>query len=57
MLDIHTIIYITSAVIFIIAAVVGLVAPHLTKFLWPLAFGSPILSAYVERGEMPTEET
>jgi len=46
-----------SAVIFIIAAVVGLVAPHLTKFLWPLAFGSPILSAYVERGEKPTEET
>ena len=45
------------AVIFIIAAVVGLVAPQLTKFLWPLAFGSPILAAYVERGEKPTEET
>jgi uncharacterized membrane protein len=46
-----------SAIIFIIAAVVGLVAPHLTKYLWPLAFASPILAAYVERGEKPTEAT
>ena len=46
-----------SAVIFIVAAIVGLVAPQLTKFLWPLAFASPILAAYVERGERPTEAT
>lgn len=40
-----------SAAIFVIASIVGLFAPQLTKFVWPLAFASPILSSYIERGE------
>ncbi len=39
-----------STAIFIAASVVGVFAPHLTKFIWPLAFASPILSSYIERG-------
>ena len=40
-----------SAAIFVVASIVGLFAPQLTKFIWPLAFASPILSSYIERGQ------
>jgi len=38
-----------ATAIFIIASVIGLFEPYLTRFVWPLAFGSPLLSAYAER--------
>jgi uncharacterized membrane protein len=38
-------------VIFIVALVVGLFEPCLTRFIWPLAFISPLLAASAERWE------
>jgi uncharacterized membrane protein len=40
-----------STAIFVVASILGLFAPHLAKFVWPLAFVAPILASYVERGE------
>jgi uncharacterized membrane protein len=39
------------AAIFVVASILGLFAPHLTKFVWPIAFAAPILASYLERGE------
>ena len=38
-------------VIFSVGSIVGLIAPQLTRYVWPLAFLAPILAAYVERWE------
>jgi hypothetical protein len=35
--------------VFIVASIVGLFAPQLPKFLWPLAFVAPIIASYLER--------
>jgi uncharacterized membrane protein len=35
--------------VFIVASIVGLFAPQLPKFLWPLAFVAPIVASYLER--------
>ena len=40
-----------ATAIFVIALGVGLLAPNLAKYVWPLAFLSPLLAAYAERGE------
>jgi uncharacterized membrane protein len=40
-----------SALVFVVALMVGLIEPRLTRYIWPLAFLSPVLSAYVERRE------
>jgi uncharacterized membrane protein len=40
-----------SMVIFIVAAILAVLAPQLAKFVWPLGFLSPILAAYLERGQ------
>jgi uncharacterized membrane protein len=40
-----------SAVVFAVAAILGLLVPQLTKFVWPLAFLAPVLAAYFERGK------
>jgi uncharacterized membrane protein len=37
--------------IFTIGSIVSLFEPHLTRYVWPLAFLAPILAAYVERWE------
>ena len=36
-------------VIFVVGSIIGLNAPQLTRYVWPLAFLAPILAAYVER--------
>jgi uncharacterized membrane protein len=36
-------------VIFVLGSILGLMAPQLTRYVWPLAFLAPILAAYVER--------
>ena len=38
-------------VVFVVASILGLFAPHLARFVWPIAFAAPILAAYVERRE------
>src|ERR1700674_799149 len=38
-----------STLIFLVASIVALFAPHLTKFLWPLAFIAPVVASFVER--------
>jgi hypothetical protein len=38
-------------VIFVAASILGLFAPHLSRYVWPLAFVAPILAAYVEHRE------
>jgi hypothetical protein len=40
-----------STVIFVIGSIVGLFAPYLTRYVWPIAFLAPILAAYFERRE------
>jgi len=40
-----------SMVIFIVAAILAVLAPQFAKFVWPLGFLSPILAAYLERGQ------
>jgi hypothetical protein len=40
-----------SGLVFIVALVVGLIEPRLARLIWPLAFLTPVLSAYVERRE------
>ncbi len=40
-----------STVIFVVASILGLFAPYLTRLVWPLAFIAPILAAYAERRE------
>jgi uncharacterized membrane protein len=37
--------------IFVVALVAGLFEPYLTRFMWPLAFISPLLAACAERWE------
>jgi len=40
-----------STVVFVIASIVGLFTPYLTRYVWPIAFLAPVLAAYVERRE------
>ena len=40
-----------ATAIFVIASVIGLFEPWLTRFVWPLAFLSPVVAAYAERRE------
>jgi uncharacterized membrane protein len=40
-----------STVVFVIGSIVGLFAPHLTRYVWPIAFLAPIMAVYVERRE------
>jgi uncharacterized membrane protein len=40
-----------STAVFVVASILGMFAPQAMKYVWPLAFLTPILSAYVERGE------
>ena len=45
-----------ATVVFVTASILGLYAPYLARYVWPLAFVSPILSAYAERRESPRME-
>ena len=38
-----------AAVIFLAASVLGLLDPHLSRYLWPIAFLAPIVAASTER--------
>jgi uncharacterized membrane protein len=38
-----------ATVIFLIGSIVSVMAPHLARYVWPLAFIAPVLAAYVER--------
>jgi uncharacterized membrane protein len=38
-----------STIIFLVASIVALFSPLLTKFLWPLAFVAPVVGSYFER--------
>jgi uncharacterized membrane protein len=38
-----------ATAIFIVALIIGLFAPYLTRYVWPLAFLAPVLAAYAER--------
>ena len=40
-----------ATAVFLIASVIGLFEPYLTRFVWPLAFVSPALTAFAERRE------
>jgi len=40
-----------STVVFVIASIIGLFAPYLTRYVWPIAFLAPVMAAYVERRE------
>jgi len=40
-----------ATVVFVIGSVVGLFAPYLTRYVWPIAFLAPVLAAYAERWE------
>jgi hypothetical protein len=40
-----------ATVVFVIASIVGLFTPYLTRYVWPIAFLAPVLAAYVERRE------
>jgi len=39
-----------ATVVFVIASIVGLFTPYLTRYVWPIAFLAPVLAAYAERG-------
>jgi TMEM175 potassium channel family protein len=38
-----------ATLVFLAASTVSLVAPHLTKFVWPIAFITPVVASLVER--------
>jgi len=38
-----------ATLIFFVASMVALFAPHLAKFLWPLAFIAPVVASFAER--------
>ena len=40
-----------ATVVFVIASIVGLFTPYLTRYVWPIAFLAPVLAAYAERRE------
>jgi len=40
-----------ATVIFLVGSILSVMAPHLAKYVWPLAFVAPVLAAYVERWE------
>jgi len=40
-----------ATVVFVIASIIGLFTPYLTRYVWPIAFLAPVLAAYVERRE------
>jgi len=40
-----------ATVVFVIGSIVGLFAPYLTRYVWPIAFLAPALAAYAERWE------
>jgi len=40
-----------STMVFVIASIVGLFTPYLTRYVWPIAFLAPVLAAYAERWE------
>jgi uncharacterized membrane protein len=40
-----------ATVIFLVGSILSVTAPHLTRYVWPLAFIAPVLAAYVERWE------
>jgi len=40
-----------ATVIFLVGSILSVIAPHLARYVWPLAFIAPVLAAYVERWE------
>jgi uncharacterized membrane protein len=40
-----------ATVVFVIASIVGLFTPYLTRYVWPIAFLAPAVAAYAERRE------
>lgn len=46
-----------SLLLFVVALVVSLLDPRLPKFIWPIAFLSPVLAAYLERKRPVTNNT
>jgi len=40
-----------ATVVFVIASIVGLFTPYLTRYVWPIAFLAPVLAGYAERWE------
>ena len=40
-----------ATVVFLVGSILSVMAPHLAKYVWPLAFIAPVLAAYVERWE------
>ena len=40
-----------ATAIFLVGSILSVIAPHLARYIWPLAFIAPVLAAYVERWE------
>lgn len=40
-----------ATVIFLVGSILSVMAPHLARYVWPLAFIAPVLAAYAERWE------